>query len=144
MTTEFKFGRSSTAKLDTGCPGIKLLASRALILSPYDFTVIRVWSGQEVQDILFKTGASTKAWPDSKHNIVDAEGNPYAEALDFGPWVARRIPWKDTHVFAIIAGSFFASAQLLGFKIRWGGDWDGDGSTRDQNLMDWGHIEIIL
>ncbi len=142
---EFKFGRKSTAKLATGCEEIRLLANRALHLSPYDFTIIWVWRGEEVQDGLFQTGASTKEWPDSKHNACDLDGGPYSEALDFGPWVDRKIPWDDTHIFAVIAGSFFAAGIEQGIKVRWGGDWNSNGKSKgDQKLMDYGHIEVLV
>lgn len=141
---DYKFGAKSNGKLATGCQEIRLLANRALHLSPYDITIIWVWRGEEVQDGLFKTGASTKQFPDSKHNTLDAEGNPYAEALDFGPWVGGKIPWDDTHIFAVIAGCFYAAAKEQGIKIRWGGDWNSNGSTKDQKLMDYGHIEVIV
>lgn len=151
---EFKFGRKSNAKLATGCEEIRLLANRALHLSPYDFTIIWVWRGEEVQDGLFQTGASTKEWPDSKHNVMKTEdraghqvarNQPDSEALDFGPWVDRKIPWDDTHIFAVIAGSFFAAGIEQGIKVRWGGDWNSNGKSKgDQKLMDYGHIEVII
>ena len=143
MSAKHSFGKRSAEKLLTGCDEIQILAPRALRLSPYDFTVIWVWRGAEVQDGLFKTGASTKQFPDSKHNFM-ADGQPSSHALDFGPWVDKKIPWKDTHIFALIAGSFFAAGQQLGIKVRWGGDWNSNGSTKDQRLMDWGHIEVTI
>jgi len=65
-------------------------------------------------------------------------------AFDFAPWIDGAIPWGDTHIFAVIAGAFFAATLDLGYTVRWGGDWDSDGSTKDQRLMDWGHIEVLL
>jgi peptidoglycan L-alanyl-D-glutamate endopeptidase CwlK len=72
------------------------------------------------------------------------DGKANSEAIDFAPWVEGSIPWDDTHVFAIIAGCFHAAAKEKNAVIRYGGDWDTDGSTKDQTLMDWGHVEIIL
>ena len=142
---DFKFGAKSNGKLATGCQELRTLANRALALSPYDFTIIWVWRGEEVQDGLFKIGASTKEWPNSKHNVEDASGDPYSEALDFGPWIDGKIPWEDTHIFAVIAGCFQAAAKEMGIKIVWGGDWDGDGHSKgDQTLMDYGHIEVVV
>jgi hypothetical protein len=55
------------------------------------------------------------------------------------------IPWDDTHIFAVVAGSFFAAALELGVMLRWGGDWDGDGLSKgDQRFFDYGHVEIVL
>jgi peptidoglycan L-alanyl-D-glutamate endopeptidase CwlK len=123
---------------------LQILAPRALRLSPYDFTIIWVWRGAEVQDGLFKIGASDKQFPDSKHNFLDSDGQPASNALDFGPWIDKKIPWEDTHIFAVIAGAFFAAGNALGIKVRWGADWNGNGSTKDQTLMDFGHIEVVI
>ena len=85
---------------------------------------------------------SKKRWPDSKHNFTVEGIGPSSQAFDFGPWVNGGIPWDDTHLFALIAGVFFAAADDLKIKLRWGGDWDMDGLTTDQTFMDWGHMEI--
>ena len=140
----FEFGDKSLARLATVHSDLQMVAELALDRSPYDFTIIHGWRGEEVQNALFESGASTKPWPLSKHNAHDAEGQPESDAIDFGPWVSGKIPWQDTHIFAIIAGCFFAAADELDVLIRYGGDWDTDGSTKDQSLMDWGHVEIVL
>ena len=124
---------------------------RALLLSPYDFTIVHGWRGEEVQNALVDSGASRAPWPTSKHNNIrweDAGRNkqvskPDSLAVDFGPWVNGAIPWNDTHIFAVIAGAFFAASFELNYPIRWGGDWDSDGSTKDQTLLDYGHVELI-
>lgn len=143
MSARHSFGRKSNEKLITGCEEIQILATRALKLSPYDFTLIWVWRGEEVQDGLFKTGASQKKFPDSKHNFM-VDDRPSSHALDFGPWVNGTIPWDDIPIFAVIAGCFYAAGQQSGIKVRWGGDWNGNGSSKDQKLMDYGHIEVVL
>ena len=86
-------------------------------------------------------------WPDSNHNAINSEGQPESTALDFAPWLRlpngkMGIPWEDTHAFAILGGLFIAAGHFLGTPITYGGDWDSDGSTEDQTLMDWGHIEL--
>lgn len=149
----FKFGKASAEKLLTGCEAIRMLAPKALLLSPYDFSLLHVWRGEEVQNALYDSGASTKRWPDSKHNVemkspnlskAGQFGTPDSEALDFGPYVNGQIPWKDIPIWCVIAGAFFAAARQTGMKIRWGGDWNTNGSTKDQLLLDFGHIEVIL
>lgn len=139
----YTFGSSSNGKLSTCCPEIRLLANRALHLSPYDFTIIWGWRGEDIQNALLASRASTKKFPDSKHNIMSNEGEPNSEALDFGPWIDNGIPWKETHTFALIAGCFFAAGKEQGIHVRWGGDWNTNGK-KDQTLLDYGHIEVIL
>lgn len=142
-----KFGLVSSNKLATVCPELVSVCARALEMSPYDFSIIHGWRGEDVQNALFDSAASTKQWPDSKHNVLLKRSGqldrPNSEAIDFAPWVYNSIPWKETHIFALIAGTFFAAAAELDVVIRWGGDWDTDGLTSDQTLMDYGHIEII-
>jgi len=147
--TSHQYGKQSTQKLGTCHPALRTIADEALSMSPYDITIVRGWSGKDVQNALYDSHASTKRFPDSRHNRSDDLGVPrplrskISDALDFAPYVNGAIPWGDTHIFAVIAGCFMAAAKMYGHTLRWGGDWDSDGGTKDQTLMDWGHIEII-
>ena len=139
----WSYGRKSKLKLDTVYPLLRQVAVRALQISPYDITIIHGWRGEDIQNALYDSGASQKPWPYSKHNNTK-DSKPLSLAIDFGPWVNGRVPWGETHIFAIIAGCFFAAAYELEVELRYGGDWDGDGSTKDQTLMDWGHVECVV
>lgn len=142
---DFRFGAKSLRKLDTCCPQLKAVATRAIELTPVDFTIIHGFRSAEEQDLLFESGASKTPWPKSKHNNVQApDQTPWSLALDFGPLHQGAIPWGDTHMFALVAGVFFSAAKERGVTLRWGGDWDMDGSTEDQTFMDWGHLEVVL
>lgn len=141
----YSFGHASSDRLQTCNPALIAIAYRALELSPYDFTIVHGWRGEDVQNALFDRNASQKRWPDSKHNICDDSGAPYSEAIDFAPWVNNTIYWDDTDIFCAIAGCWLAAAKELGHTLRWGGDWDGDGRSKgDQKFMDYGHVEVIL
>lgn len=144
MAVNHRFGRRSLEKLDTCHHDLKQLAFRALSMSPYDFTIVHGWRNEDMQNMLVESGVSRTPWPESKHNYVDeATGSPCSMAIDFAPWVNRGIPWEDTHIFAVVAGCFFAAASDMGIDIRWGGDWDSDGLTSDQTLLDYGHVELL-
>lgn len=136
-----KFGVQSEAKLLALHSDVAAAVRLGLEWSPYDFTIVHTWRGEELQNGLFDSNASTKRWPKSWHNTVDDDGNPYSYAVDFAPWVNGEIPWGETHIFAAIAGAIMAAANYLGEPLEWGGDWDSDGSTDDQTLMDWGHLQ---
>jgi len=138
----YSYGSKSMSKLKTCDPVLRAIAERALELSPYDITIVHGWRGEEVQNALQESGASTKRWPDSKHNYTRDNGEPNSLAIDFAPWVNGTIPWNDTHIFAHIAGLMTAAAAEMRVSLRWGGDWDTDGSTKDQKLLDWGHVEL--
>ena len=144
----FTYGAASTRKLVTAHPELREILLLALRWQIYDMTIVWGWRGEEVQTQAFLTGASTKEWPDSKHNLLGPDGKPLSDAIDFAPWCLlpsgkMGIPWKDTHAFAVIGGLLLAASKQLGYNIRYGGDWDMDGLTTDQLLMDWGHIERI-
>lgn len=144
----YHYGAGSTAKLDTVHPDVAAVMSLGLELSPYDITIIHGWRGKEVQNKAFEEGHSTKEWPNSNHNILGPDGEPLSDAVDFGPWCKLPdgtwgIPWEDTHAFAVIGGVLLAAATQLEILMRYGGDWDMDGITTDQILMDWGHIERV-
>ena len=140
----YAYGRRSLNKLETCHEGLITIAPIVLSRSPYDITIVHGWRGEDIQNALQESGASTKRYPHSKHNFTDHDGAPMSLALDFAPWVGGTIPWGETHIFACIAGMFICVGREFGYTVRWGGDWDSDGLTTDQKLMDWGHIELVL
>lgn len=112
----------------------------------FEITIVHGWRGEEVQNDAFFSGNSTKMWPDSKHNILGPDGKPLSDAVDFAPWCLlpsgkMGIPWDDTHAFAVIGGILLAASREIGYNMVYGGDWDMDGLTTDQRLMDWGHLQ---
>lgn len=143
----YQYGVKSSAKLDTCHPVLDQIMRKALEISPYDITIIHGLRGRSLQDRLKAEGKSTKKYPHSKHNRTDdpliTDKFQISDAVDFGPYIDNKIYWGDTHIFAVIAGCIMAAAKELGYKVRWGGDWDSDGKTTDQTLMDYGHIEMV-
>ena len=135
----FAFGTSSQAKLKTCHPKIIQVANAAILATPADFTIVWGFRPETIQNALFDSGASKKRFPNSKHNFM-SNSVKMSKAIDFAPWIHGSIPWKDTHAFAVLAGVFFAVAGDI--KLRWGGDFDGDGLTVDQTFLDYGHMEL--
>lgn len=140
----YHYGTKSNEKLDSCHPALAQIMRKALERSPYDITIIHGWRGEEVQNSLFDAKLSKTPWPASKHNNTNADGQPLSLAVDFAPWVNNTIDWEDNLIFSVLAGIIMATAAELGYTVRWGGDWDGDGSSRDQSFMDIGHMELIL
>lgn len=140
---DFVYGNKSASRIATCFVQLQDVAMRAIKMTPIDYTIIRGWSGEEIQNALFESGASEKRWPDSQHNHEQG-GAPCSLAIDFAPWINGAIPWKDTHAFAVVAGVWFVAAKECGVTLRWGGDWNMNGLTTDQKLMDWGHVEMRL
>lgn len=144
----FTYGAGSLTKLHTAHPELQETFELALSWQIYDITIIHGWRGKEIQNQAFEDGNSTKEWPNSKHNVINTEGDPLSDAVDYGPWCmlpsgVMGIPWDDTHAFAVIGGILLAASKQLDYNMRYGGDWDMDGLTTDQNLMDWGHLERV-
>ncbi|MDF1546117.1 MAG: M15 family peptidase [bacterium] len=127
-----KFSERSLAKLET-CD-IRLARLFMKVVEHYDCSVLCGHRPQEIQDYAFEHGNSKLKWPDSKHNTKPSL------AVDLAPYP---IDWEDALRFAHFAGYVKAIADRMGYAIRWGGDWDSDGSTNDQNFMDLGHFEIL-
>lgn len=51
--------------------------------------------------------------------------------------------WNDKQRFSVLAGLIMAAAAEEGVKIRWGGDWDGDGNNADSSFHDMPHFELV-
>ncbi len=101
-----------------------------------DVAVICGRRGKAAQDQAFSEGRSKLKYPYSMHN---AEEPDLSEAVDLCPWP---IDWTDVEAFCVLAGAVKQVAAEKGFEIRWGGDWDSDGSTTDESFRDYGHFEL--
>jgi len=94
-----------------------------------DITVLEGVRTQERQDKLVAEGKSKTKF--SKHIT--------GQAVDLAPYP---IDWEDRDRFHYMGGMVRGIAQQMGYKIRWGGDWDSDGETKDNNFDDLVHIEL--
>jgi len=144
----YSYGTRSTTMLSTVHPDLRAVAHKVMSWQVFDLAIICGYRGKEAQLRAFMLGNSTKKFPFSTHNTVDENNMPCSNALDFAPWVYLPsgkwgIPWNDTHAFAVLGGMFVAAGAALDTPIVYGGDWDMDGNTKDQTLMDWGHAEIL-
>jgi len=131
------WSRRSQRVYDTLHPYLQELVTRV----KDEVTDISLVSGHRdviEQNSLFEAGASTKRWPDSKHNK-----NP-SLAVDLQPYPYPQAEEKLWGALGYIAGRAFAIAQDMCITIRWGGDWDSDGDLTDQNFDDLFHIELVL
>lgn len=129
----YKFGTRSMERLETTSPRLQKVLHRAMQFQVMDFTIIWGYRGKDPQEEAFAAGLSKKRWPNSLHNRFPSP------AVDVAPWP---INWKDNLAFARLVGIIDAAASEVGEEVRWGGDWDDDGSSADQTFMDLGHIEL--
>lgn len=128
-----RWSYSSRVKLEQLDDRLKRIVGR--VRDCRDISIITGHRGQDEQELMVQLGRSKVRWPNSKHNTmpslaVDVQPYPYVEA-------------SLREDLSYIAGLFVAFGRTDGVKIRWGGDWDRDGETHDNNFDDLFHFEII-
>ena len=123
----FKFGKRSKQRLKG--VDVKLVNVLNELIKIMDVTIIEGLRTQERQDELVKQGASKTKF--SKHIL--------GKAVDVAPYP---IDWKDRDRFHYMGGMIRGIAKQLNVPVRWGGDWDSDGETKDNKFDDLVHVEI--
>lgn len=129
------FGDRSRAQLLTLDPTLRAILEEAI--KHYDFIVLEGHRGEEAQNRAFREGRSKLPWPKGNHNKSPST------AADIAPYP---IDWDSKHAakkFAFLAGLVTGIAASKGVRIRWGGDWDGDGQMADQSFHDLPHVELV-
>ena len=121
------FGKKSRQRLKG--VDIKLAHILRKLVKIMDVTIIEGVRSQERQDELVAKGASKTKF--SKH----IEG----KAVDLAPYP---IDWEDRERFHYMGGMLRGIAYEMGVKVRWGGDWDGDGEIADNSFDDLVHVEL--
>jgi peptidoglycan L-alanyl-D-glutamate endopeptidase CwlK len=133
------YSKKSADRLFTCDQQIQTLFNAVIIHR--DCSILEGHRGQIDQDNFFALGKSKVKWPKGKHNKRPSE------AIDATPypippnWGADH--WKDMVIFYEFAAIVRYEAKRLGIKIRWGGDWDGDGDYKDQTFDDLVHFELV-
>tara|TARA_X000001388_G_scaffold50088_1_gene36113 strand:- start:185 stop:562 length:378 start_codon:yes stop_codon:yes gene_type:complete len=123
----YKFGKRSRKRLK----GVdaKLVNVLNELIKMMDVTVIEGLRSAERQKELLAKGATKVKY--SKH----MEG----KAVDIAPYP---IDWENRDGFYYMGGMVRGIAKQLNIDIRFGGDWDSDGDTKDNNFDDLVHIEL--
>lgn len=133
------FGERSTINLASADPRLIRVAKRALSYGVMDFSIIEGHRTPQRQLELYNQGLS-QIKEDGKHNAVPSL------AIDILPYPANVNGvnvWKDKQRFSVLAGLMLAAAAEEGVKLRWGGDWDGDGNNSDSSFLDLPHFELL-
>jgi len=132
-----KFSNSSKKKLES-CDK-RLQAIFNTIIEDVDIKIICGHRGEREQNQAYDKGYSKLKYPQSKHNSKPSK------AVDVMLWYKKEphVRWDDHKGQAYLAGYVKGLARAMGFKIRWGGDWDSDNIFDDQTFFDIPHFEII-
>lgn len=112
MALNRKFSARSLAALQGVHPDLVKVISRALELSPFDFTVIEGLRTLARQKQLVASGASKTL--NSRHLT--------GHAVDLAPYVGGSIRW-DWPLYHQLAPAVKQAAAEYGVAIVWGGDW---------------------
>lgn len=126
-----QFSKVSQDRLSTCHPQLQALMNE--VIRHTDILVIEGHRGQEAQDKAFREGKSKLKWPQGKHNSLPSL------AVDIAPYP---INWNDLPAFHRLAQVVLETAESMGIKIRWGGDWNGNGSSKDERFLDLVHFEL--
>ena len=123
----YKFGRRSQERLK----GVDARLINVLneLIKMMDVTIIEGLRSAERQKELLAKGATKVKY--SKH----MEG----KAVDLAPYP---IDWENRDGFYYMGGMVRGIAKQLNIDIRFGGDWDSDGDTKDNSFDDLVHIEV--
>ena len=122
-----RFGKRSKERLK----GVdrRLVSVLNELIKIMDVTIIEGLRSEQRQEKLLKAGSTKTKF--SKH----IEG----KAVDLAPYP---IDWNDRDRFHYMGGMIRGIAKQLNIPVRWGGDWDGDGETKDNSFDDLVHVEI--
>ncbi len=138
----YSFGNKSNEKLATADEKLQRVAERALSFGVMDFSIIEGHRSVERQKELFDQGKSMIDGENKKgkHNF---EPSLAIDILPYPAVINNINVWSDKQRFCVLAGLMFAAASLEDVKLRWGGDWDGDGNNADSSFHDLPHFEIL-
>ena len=133
------FGKRSLANLEECHTDLQRIFNE--VVKEYDCSVIEGHRPEAEQNKAFHAKKSTLQFPNSKHNLVPSM------AADVVPYP---VDWNDTNRFYHFSGYVQGIARrmyedaFIMHKIRWGGDWDGDFTWKDQTFHDLPHFELIV
>lgn len=144
------FSKKSQGILDRAHPLLKSLFT--VVIQYYDCTMLYSERSSEEQFELFKKGRELidGEWVviDESQVVTYIDGYTKKSMHNYSPSkavdvVPYPIDWQDMDRAYHFAGFVKGVATMMGIKVRWGGDWDGDNSFKDQKFNDLWHWEII-
>lgn len=137
----FKLGIQSLARLDGVHPDLVRVVKRAIEITSVDFKVIEGVRSYARQKKLYAQGRTPPGrvvtWKMKSKHLIQADG--YGHAVDLLP---APYDWKEEEPFDRVAIAMVKAAGELDVKIRWGGNWDGDGRPHEKGETDGPHFEL--
>jgi len=138
----YSFSETSRRKLDSCHPILVMIAERALELSQVDFGISEGHRSKETQIKYFREGKS------KIDGVNKRSKHQYKPSMAFDVYIyVRGFPKLayDVDHLCYLAGVITAVGKGMGYKLRWGYNWDCDGVLReDQRFQDLPHFELLL
>jgi hypothetical protein len=103
------------------------------VIKYVDCSILEGHRSKERQNKLYDEGRTKVRYPNGRHN-----SNP-SKACDVTPYPVN---WDDRERQTLFAGFVIGMARSMGYKLRWGGDWDMDFHVMDNRFDDFPHFEI--
>lgn len=123
-------------------PKLVAVLEEALQTSEVDFAVIEGVRTEARQRQLYNQGRITPGkivtWTLNSAHLVNKQTG-YGHAVDLLP---EPYDWKDKNQFKKMATAVMAAAKKQGVGVRWGGDWDTDGTIWEKGESDNPHFEL--
>jgi peptidoglycan LD-endopeptidase CwlK len=132
------FGPASTARILTCTPGIQAVFYE--VIKHVDCAVLEGVRSTELQQQYFAEGKSELDGINrlSKHQQTPSRA---IDAIPFPTNLHGVSIWRDEFRFTLFAGFVLGIGAMKGVPLRWGGDWNRDGSKTDQSFHDLPHFE---
>jgi hypothetical protein len=123
----------SETRLSTCRKELQEIVRRVDVL--YPCLVLEGHRGEVKQNAVFQEGKSQVRWPNGKHNTLPSF------AVDVIP---LPVSWTDREAFSHFAGFMLGVAECMGYRLRWGGSWEGLGKLATNKFDDLPHFELVL
>lgn len=139
----FKFGLKSKNKLAECHRDLQRVMELAISRSDIDFSITEGKREIETQAALF-VQKKTRTMQ-SRHLACVWDGDRRVSgAVDIACFDKDgHIAWT-SGLYSQVSKTIMACAKELKIDIRWGGDWDMDGDTKDQTFNDLVHFELWI
>lgn len=135
------FGKQSIESLKGVHPDLVKVMAKAILTTPIDFTITDGVRTLAMQKTLYAKGRTTAGGIVTKADGVKNKSNHqvkadgYCYAIDLYPYVNGKIDFNDKeNRLAIISAHILATANCLGVKVVWGGNF--------KSILDRPHFEL--
>lgn len=134
----YKLSTSSSGRLITVVEPLQHIIREAIKSSPIDFGIPKYGGNRTAveQSGLFLDGKSTL------DGYIKKSKHQSGKAIDIYAYVGGKASWNMQHL-NLLAGHIIGTANRLGYKLRWGGDWNSNWSSDDENFVDAVHFELV-